>query len=114
MFGFLLDAENYEDRMIDRGEFDWGFISTAKVSEGERPYETAVQSSDYGNADDLEDTNGMIIVEAYDSAEDAQKGHNRWVKTMTKNPPEELVDCLNSGWASLLETIDNKPREIRK
>lgn len=31
MFGFLMDAENYEDRKVGRNDYLWGFISTASV-----------------------------------------------------------------------------------
>ena len=38
MFEFLLDAKNYKDRKVDRSGFDWGYISTAYVSDGKQPF----------------------------------------------------------------------------
>lgn len=113
MFEFLLDMDNYEDRAVDRSEFDWGYISTARVSDGSQPFETAVCSSEYVKAADLEDTNGMTIVEAYDKESDAQSGHDRWVKTMTESPPDSLVDCCNAGIAELGAAFGCDFNEVR-
>ncbi len=113
MFEFLFDAGNYEERAVDRSEFDWGFISTARVSDGKQPYETAICSDEYGKSYDPKETGGMIIAEAYDTKEAAEKGHTRWVKTMTNKPPKELIDCCNAGVAGVLEAMDDVPKEIR-
>lgn len=92
MFNFLLDAGNYEQRKIAKDEFDWGFISTCRVSDGVKDFETAVQHKRYGGS--------MTIVENYDTAEEAAEGHKRWVKTMTaKKLPKKLIDCNNAGIA---------------
>lgn len=99
MFEFFNDVGNYEYRCVDRNEFDWGFISTARCSDGSHPYETAVSSDEYEDSDG--DDSRMIIVEAYDTKDEAKEGHAKWVDTMTNNPPEKLVDCENAGVASL-------------
>ena len=90
MFSFLQDMGNYDSRKVDRSEYTWGFISTAEVSDGEMPYETAVRHKDYNGGD-------MVIVDKYDSSAQARVGHAKWVKTMmAKELPTELVDCNNS------------------
>lgn len=90
MFDFLLDVGNYEDRKVDRSEFEWGFISTARVSDGSQPFETAVQHPDYNDG-------SMVIVEAYATKALAQEGHKKWVEIMTaKKLPGSLTDCANS------------------
>src|SRR4051794_13089256 len=95
MFEFLLDAGNYESRKVGRNDFDWGFVSTAYCSDGEMPYETAVEHVAYNDGQ-------MVIVENYETAEEAAEGHDRWVKTMTADDlPEKLVDCCNAGIAQL-------------
>ena len=38
-----------------------------------------------------------IIVEQYDSREEAVEGHKKWVKLMKENPDRELEDCLELG-----------------
>ena len=104
---------NYEDRTVERSEYEWGFISTCRVTDGTQPYETAVCSSEYAKAEDAQDTDGMTIVEAYDSPEAAQEGHDRWVKTMTEDPPQGLADCCNAGIAALGTALGIKFAEVR-
>lgn len=113
MFEFLEMMDNYEDRLVDRSEFDWGFVSTCRVSDGAKPFETAVSSSDYAKVDDLDNTDAMIIVEAYDDADAAQEGHDQWVKTMTESPPDGLMDCCNAGVAELGFALGCDFSEIR-
>ena len=104
---------NYEDRIVDRSEYEWGFISTCRVTDGSQPYETAVSSNEYAKVEDTENTDGMIIVEGYASPEAAQEGHDRWIKTMTESPPAELVDCCNAGIADLGTTFGCEFKEVR-
>ena len=96
MFSFFDMVGTYEDRKVDCTPFSWGFVSTARVNDGRQPYETAVQSNEYGTVRDLKKTNEMIIVEAYDNSSDAQEGHDKWCKVMEEDPPFELIDCLNA------------------
>lgn len=82
---------DYRARMVARDELAEGFsLSTAFVRDGLKPYETAVSHPDYND--------GMpIIVEAYDSVDEAKCGHARWVATMKADPlPDMLTDCCNS------------------
>ena len=112
MFNFLRDNGTYKDRCVARNEFDWGYISTAYVSDGKKPYETAVMCTDYVN--DKGEDDKMIIVEAYESKAGAEAGHKRWVETMENNPPAELIDCMNAGIAQLLEGFGEEIKETRK
>lgn len=73
MLGFLNDMDNYDDRVVGRDEFDWGYISTAQVSDGRQPIETAIGHEEYNNGK-------LVIVEAYDTVEEAKVGHARWIK----------------------------------
>ena len=44
----------------------------------------------------------MVIVEKYSSKEEAQIGHNNWVKRMISEPlPDRLEDCANSIFGKL-------------
>jgi hypothetical protein len=81
--------DTYEDRKVDCYESDTLLISTARVLDGDKPFETAVEHPDYNEGE-------MVIVEAYDTEEEAKSGHDRWVHCMTTDPPEQLVDCRNS------------------
>ncbi len=104
---------NYEDRCVDRSDFDWGYISTARVSDGSHPYETAVCSNEYVRVSDPDDATQMTIVEAYDDAAAAQEGHDRWVKTMTECPPDGLTDCCNAGVAEIGTALGCDFNEVR-
>lgn len=89
MFDFLF-ADDYENRKVDRYEVGDLFIDTASVNDGQKDYETAVEHPDYHDGK-------MIIVEAYDTKEEAQVGHNKRVKIMTTEPlPDIISDCGNS------------------
>lgn len=104
MFAFLQDAGNYETRKVGNDTFDWGFVSTCRVSDGRKPYETAVEHNRYVRADGKRDE--MCIVENYDTPEEAAAGHARWVAAMTSaEPPATLKDCCNAEVAELLDAI---------
>ena len=91
IFDFEQDRNNYEERMVGRDDYSWGFISTCSVSNGVQPFETAVEHGNYNNAE-------IVVVEAYDTKEQALAGHARWVATMTTPPlPAKLKDCCNSN-----------------
>lgn len=101
MLNFLSDFGNYQDRKVGRDNYEWGFISTARVSNGRKPYETAVQHVEYNDG-------GMVIVECYDSKDEAALGHARWITTMTAEQlPETLVDCANAEIAQLCAAMDD-------
>jgi hypothetical protein len=105
MFDFLLDAGNYRSRMVGRepldpndpnGEF---LVSTAAVSDGREPFETAVKHPDYNGGK-------MVIVECYPTREAAEAGHAKWVATMKAEPlPDSLRDCANAEVAQLLDAL---------
>lgn len=108
MFSFINDINNYDSRKVGRDDFDWGFISTARVSDGAKPYETAVEHPDYNDG-------SMVIVEAYDTIKEAEAGHKKWAKAMTaKKIPDFLVDCCNSGVGSLAKAFGSETKFKRK
>lgn len=89
MFSFFGMAGNYETRKVARNDYSWGMVDTCAVNDGAKPFETAVQHKAY-SAD-------MVIVENYDTKEEAKEGHAKWVKAMTaKKLPTTLKDCNNS------------------
>jgi len=64
-------------------EDEW-VVDTCATQDGGERYETAVRH--------LKIENGVcVIVEEYDSAEAAQKGHERWVEKLKATPIAELV-----------------------
>lgn len=99
MFDFFNDFFNYEDRKIDRFENEDLTVDTCSVSDGEYPYETAIQHVQYND-------NKWVVVQSYNTKEEAQTGHDEWVKLMTSdNLPDYLRDCGNSGVSQLLDNL---------
>lgn len=106
MFDFLLMGDNYESRKVGRFDAEWGFISTAYVNDAEQPYETAVEHREYNNGK-------IVIVEGYDTRQEALEGHSRWVATMTAETlPDKLVDRGSAGIAQMIDLFagDNEWR----
>jgi hypothetical protein len=101
-------THNYEDRKVGRFDAGWGFISTAYVTDASKPYETAVEHPEYNNGK-------MVIVETYDTTQEARAGHDRWVETMTSDPlPDRLVDQGLSGIAEMIDAVGGEEWRVRK
>lgn len=100
MFGNIFGMMgNYENRKVGRDDFPWGFISTCSVTDGAHPYETAVEHTAYNDGK-------LVIVEAYDSKDDAELGHAKWVATMTaKKLPASLTDCANAEVSQMIVAL---------
>lgn len=102
MFSFYGMASNYDDRKIDRwdSEDETQMVSTCSVTDGRKPYETAVMHPAYNDGK-------TVIVECYDTPGQAQKGHDRWLDLIINdNLPNALTDCGNSGISQLIDMVD--------
>ena len=108
LFGFLTDVGNYDDRKIDRYDDGDMAVSTAAVSDGRDPFETAVMHPEYNDGQ-------WVIVESYDSRESAKAGHAKWVSVMTADTlPNELADCGNSTVSQFLDACGGRTVFARK
>ena len=87
MFGFMDMMDNYESRKVGNNKLpNDGFVSTARVTDSSKPYETAVKHKDYNDGQ-------IIIVEMYDTIEEAKIGHKKWKTIMLNtNLPNQLMD----------------------
>lgn len=86
MFEFMNMMGNHQERLVDRYEADGVIVDTCLVNDSDQPYETGIKHPCYNNSD-------WVIVELYDTKEEAQIGHNKWVKTITsKKLPKTLKD----------------------
>jgi hypothetical protein len=93
---------DYDHRKVGRLDKEGLMVSTARVTDGDKPYETAIKHPLYNKG-------GMIIVEAYSTKSDALIGHAKWEKTMTsKNLPKELADCCNSEVMQMMRDAGGK------
>lgn len=102
MFGFLSMMENYADRKVDRYEKGKLFVSTARVTDSSKPFETAVSHPNY-------DGGKIVIVELYDTLKGAQAGHKKWVRTMTaKKLPKSLRDVSTADVAAFCDAVNGE------
>lgn len=98
MFGLSMMG-NYEQRKVANYKEGDLVVDTAAVTDSKDPYETGIKHPFYNNGN-------WVIVETYETKEQAQKGHDKWVKTMTADkPPEKLVDCSTFFTAELLRKV---------
>ena len=102
LFDFLQDFGNYEERAIDRFEGNELLVDTCRVSDSTQPFETAVAHPTYNKGK-------IVIVEQYDTVEDAQAGHDKWVDLMTNNPPTVLHDVSTACAAQICRELGNLP-----
>jgi len=97
LFDFLGMFDNYDERKVDRFEKGKLIIDTCSVTDSDQPFETGIQHPKFNDGK-------WIIVEMYDSKEEAQIGHNKWVKKMTaKRLPKELRDVSTATTAKLCD-----------
>lgn len=101
MFDFFNMAGNYDLRKVAHDEEGDLIVDTAAVTDGRQPYETAVCHPCYNNG-------RWVIVEAYDTTQEAQAGHERWFSELKTTLPPYLRDCCNCGLSELLDTMDEK------
>lgn len=102
LFDFLQDFGNHEDRKVDRYHEGDLFVDTCAVSDSTKPFETGIEHPGYNNGN-------MVIVELYDTKEEAQKGHDKWLDLMLNNPPTVLHNVSTCASASMLREIGKLP-----
>lgn len=110
ILGFIKDRDNYNERVVGRYDNEDGtcMISTAYVSDGVKPYETAFQHPDYKDGE-------VLIVEAYSTKEEALRGHEKWLKIMMEGPlPDFLTEYPNAGIAQLYKVLGGDMQFKRK
>lgn len=80
-----------KSRPVARYEAKNLIVSTKRVYDAGKDYETAIMHEAY-------DQGNCIVVEHFDSFEEAKKGHEKWVRTMLKDEPEYLEISKDNGW----------------
>lgn len=106
MFGGMFDFLMMQPEPIDRFELPDVFGNQGLVvdtcggmTDSDHPYETAVAHPSYNRGN-------WVIVESYDTEEDARNGHNKWVKTMTADSlPAILKDVSTATIAKMCEEV---------
>ena len=99
MFDFFEMLGNHEQRAVARFEQDGLIIDTCTVTDSAQPYETGICHSAYNDGK-------WIIVELYDTKEEAQTGHDKWVKLMTADEfPGSLRDVSSASIMQLTDAL---------
>lgn len=86
MMRLAASGQNYWRNDVFREEFDNITIDTCNTPDD--GWETGIER----------DGNPWVIVQYYDSREEAQKGHNEWVTKLRENRNIELPDVQGNFW----------------
>ncbi len=70
-------------------------VSTVQASDTDHKYETAISHIDINPEQ-------WVIVEEYDTLEEATTGHQKWIETMTGDEPPESLEDVSTCWAKKL------------
>jgi hypothetical protein len=103
LFDFFDMADDYAERKVANTEINGVTVDTARVNDSTQPYETGVECELYNDK--------WIIVEQYDTKEEAEKGHEKWVKVFTDKLPDKLVDVSECEIISVLTMMGRHPKE---
>lgn len=108
MLSFLSMAGNYEQRKVANYEGEGGLeIDTAAVTDSRKPYETGILHPQYNSG-------AWVIVELYDTKEEARAGHDKWVKIMTADIlPAALRDVSSCEVAELADAFSDEEDDWR-
>ncbi len=102
MFGFLADVGNYDERKVANFTDGSLQVDTVAVSDSDQPYETAVMHPRYNDGK-------WVIVQMYETKDDASFGHDAWVAIMTADElPESLKDVSTSDIKQLLNVLKDE------
>ncbi len=85
MFNFMGMVNDYDERLVANYDKNGIIVDTVMIADSEQPFETGISHKRYNDGK-------WVIVEMYDSKEDAQIGHDKWVKIMTAGKlPKTLI-----------------------
>ena len=99
MFSSLKNLGTYDQRKIKNDQSGGGVVNTASVYDSPRPYETGIKHPNYRDGK-------WIIVECYDSMEEALAGHQKWVDHLSQNP-KALTDVSECEIAQSADALAN-------
>jgi len=94
MFGDYTRLERYEE--YDDGDLML-VVSTIRAGDTDHEYETAVSGTNISPG-------RWVIVEEYDTIEQAGAGHLKWIETMTGDNSPKSLDDVSTCWLKKLES----------
>lgn len=103
MFEFLSMVDNYEERKVANNKIGEAEIDTAEVDDSDQPYETGIAHRMYNGG-------YWVIVEMYDTIEEAKQGHKKWCKKFENGLlPNSLTDVGTSTIAKCCNLFAQNP-----
>lgn len=107
MFGFESMesmAFNYKERLVENTKVNGAVIDTCRVTDSSNAYEIDITHPYYNN-------NRWVIVETYDTKEEARRGHKKWVDIFSSPElPEVLTDEGTSGVGVIYKMLGGKTK----
>ena len=105
LFGFFSMFADCAERAVARHEGDGLLVDTCSVTDSEHDYETAVSHPAYND-------DKWVIVEVYNTEEEARMGHDKWVSVMTATKlPDRLFDVSTATIARLCDLFGDDWRQ---
>lgn len=89
LFGLMGMMNNYSERKVYNTKRENFTLDTARVTDREWEYETAVAHKDFRGG-------AWIVLEGSDTKEDAQEVHNKWLEILDRDNYDELYDCYEN------------------
>ena len=91
---------------IARYETSSTLVSTILAPDTNK-YETCILDSKYNNGQ-------AIVVQEYETEEEALIGHNNWVLKIRETSPEIIVDVSSNPFAKLYDFVDDESWRINR
>ena len=85
MFGWLDMVGNHEQRKVANDKTEDFVLDTCLVTDRDWTYETAIAHKDFNGG-------YWIVLDGFDSKEDAAEMHKEWFRIFTTNCPEKITD----------------------
>lgn len=105
MFDFMSMTDNYDQRKLSNYEGkdiegNKFVLDTCLVTDSIKPYETAFSHKFYND--------GLwVILESYDTKEEATVGHDKYIELFTNHElPETVKDNITGGFEGVLDDRD--------
>ena len=107
LFGWINMINTGDARRVGQYNKNGVFVDTSKVTDADKPYETGIEHPLFNGG-------VMIIVEYYDTVEQATEGQEKWVKLLTgvDLPGYGMKELIGKPFAEIYEGKLDDERKI--
>ena len=99
--------DDYESRLVDNTLINDAVIDTVAINDSKKPFETGIKHPSYNDGK-------WVVVELYNTKEEAQAGHDKWVAIFKKGLPDSLTDVNESIIGDFAENMGCPVRVTHK